>query len=65
MIRRAIESLEKVTGVAGAASRLADEPKDPERAHWPYGDGADFDEETASSDAQQEVWEEAQRAVED
>jgi hypothetical protein len=49
-IRRAIATLEAVTGVQGPASRLMREQEDAESEYWPFGDGADFDEEEARLD---------------
>lgn len=52
-IRQAIETLERSVGVMGPASRVLREAEDAEAEFWPYGDGADFDRDTAVQDDRQ------------
>lgn len=63
-LHRAIETLEETLRVPPAASRLSGGNRDQaatERALWPHGDGADFDEEAAivaeqEEHVEREVW---------
>jgi hypothetical protein len=53
-VRLAIETLERMIGVVGLASRVARESEDAEQEFWPLGDGEDFDWERAEEDAREE-----------
>jgi hypothetical protein len=46
-MRAGIRELEGIIDVTGPASRILREGEEIEQEYWPYGDGADFDEEAA------------------
>jgi hypothetical protein len=61
-IRLAIAILEQTIAVQGPASRVLREREDAEREFWPFGDGDDFDVESAEM-AEREAWQEEQRRL--
>jgi hypothetical protein len=64
-ICQGVEALEGTLRVPAPASRVTLARKAAEHSLWPHGDGADFDDESASYAAQQEEHEAELRRLED